>query len=110
MLFSMIVVMTSWAPVLARSHPGNPPQIAPPAIPASSASGRWRKIGIQEKEKPTMTAVIPPMSIWPSAPMLNRPARKPIPTARPAKMSGAAAVRVSDTARRPPNDPCHSAT
>ena len=43
MLFSMIVVITSWAPVFAFSTPGMPPQKAPPSTPArvtrSSASG-----------------------------------------------------------------------
>ena len=34
MLLSMIVVITSWAPVFAFSTPGMPPQNAPPRTPA----------------------------------------------------------------------------
>ena len=36
-----------------------------------------------------------PISVWPWAPMLNRPALKQIPTERPARISGVALTRVS---------------
>ena len=37
--FNMMVLITSWAPVLARSTPGTPPQKAPPKVPAMRISG-----------------------------------------------------------------------
>ena len=36
---SMMVLITSWAPVLVRSTPGIPPQKAPPSVPAMRISG-----------------------------------------------------------------------
>ncbi len=36
-----------------------------------------------------------PMNSWPSAPMLNRSALKPMATARPAKMYGVEVTRLS---------------
>ena len=39
---------------------------------------------------------MPPINIWPSAPMLNSPAWKPTATASPARMSGVAAKSVSE--------------
>ena len=52
---------------------------------------------------------MPPMSSWPSPPMLNRPARKPIATPRPVRISGVAAVSVSEIARSEPTEPWSSA-
>ena len=101
----MIVTMTSCAPVFAFRKPGTKPHAAPPMIPARSASGRWMKIGSPVMLKPTSTAVMPPMSSWPSPPMLNRPARNAIATDRPARMSGVAAVRVSEIALTEPTEP-----
>ena len=57
-----------------------------------------------------MVASRPPMSIWPSAPMLNRPARKPMATESPVRISGAAATRVSDQALTDPKAPWNRAT
>ena len=48
--------------------------------------------------KPRKSAVMPPMTIWPSAPMLNSPAWKPTATASPARISGVAAKSVSEIA------------
>jgi hypothetical protein len=48
--------------------------------------------------KPTYPAASAPTSIWPVAPMLNRPARNAIVTPSPAQISGAdrSSVRWSD--------------
>ena len=102
---SMIVVMTSCAPVAALSQPGIAAQAAPASTPARSASGRCMKIGSPWMENPTATAAMPPAIIWPSAPMLKSPARKPSATPRAASVTGAAAVSVSDSAESDPNDP-----
>ncbi len=104
MLLSMIVVITSWAPVLARSQPGTPPQMAPPSAAATSTIGRRMTAG-RSKVNPTHSPAMPPMRIWPSVPMLKSPARKPIATDSPPRISGEAAVKVSETARSEPNDP-----
>ena len=52
---------------------------------------------------------MPPMSIWPLAPMLNRPAWKPTATAKPARISGLARVSVSDSAAQLPKEPRNNA-
>ncbi len=105
----MIVTMTSCAPVFALSRPGMKPQIAPPMAPHTMASGRWMTSGRPVNVKPARTASMPPMSSWPSPPMLNRPARKARATARPVKISGVASVRVWEMARSDPTDPCRRA-
>jgi len=109
MKLSMIVVITSWAPVWARSQPGMPPQMAPPMKPARIARGRCTTSGSPVSMNPTRTAVMPPMVIWPSTPMLNRPARNPSATDRPAMIRGAAAVSVSEMALIPTKAPLKSA-
>ncbi len=81
------------------------PHTAPPMIPATTASGRWMNHGSPVIEKPTSTAVMPPMSSCPSPPMLNRPARKATATARPVRMRGVASVRVAEMARSDPTEP-----
>ena len=45
MKFSMIVLITSWAPVRALRNPAMPPQNAPPTSPARMARGRWIAAG-----------------------------------------------------------------
>ena len=85
------------------------PQIAPPIAPQMIASGRWMTSGRPVKVKPARTASMPPMSSWPSPPMLNRPARKARATASPVKMSGVASVSVCEIARSDPTDPCRRA-
>src|ERR687897_146624 len=92
----MIVVMTSWAPVWALRKPGMPPQMAPHRTPPSSASTTCTTGG-RSSVKPTQAAPIAPRMIWPSAPMLNRPARKARPTERPAAISGTA--KTSDSVK-----------
>ena len=49
----------------------------------------------RSQAKPTQEPKIAPRMTCPCAPMLNRPARKPTPTPRPAKIRGTAFVRVS---------------
>ena len=63
MLFSMIVVMTSWAPVRARSTPGIPPHRAPPRKPARRMIGTARIAGVSymNDHVPTHAAVTPPI-------------------------------------------------
>ncbi len=74
---SMIVEITSWAPVLARSTPGIAPHIAPPRKPANTITGTAMIDGTSNihDHVPTQAAVMPPTRSWPWAPMLNRPAR-----------------------------------
>ncbi len=90
----MIVTITSCAPVRALRRPTIPPQTAPPTMPAATASTRWITGG-RSKPKPTQPAHAAAMSIWPRAPMLNRPTRNARATPRPAAMSGVAKVSVS---------------
>ncbi len=62
MELSMMVVMTSWAPVRARRAPAMPPQRAPPSIEPMMASGRLKKTGMSMLI-PRATAAIPPINI-----------------------------------------------
>ena len=84
----MMVTITSCAPVYTFSAPGIAPHSAPPAIPASSANGRWITIGKPSKWTPTATAEIVPMMNCPDAPILNRPALKATATDNPVRISG----------------------
>ncbi len=97
MKLNMMVVMTSWAPVFALSRPAIPPQMAPPTMPATIARIRWNGVG-RPTWIPTQVAAIPPISIWPWAPMLNSPARNPSATPRLARISGVLANNVSEMA------------
>ncbi len=90
----MIVTMTSLAPVRALRKPAMPPHTAPPTNAPITASSRCSPGG-RSIPKPTKPPTTAPRMIWPWAPMLNRPARKPMPSPRPAKISGAENVRVS---------------
>ena len=47
-----------------------------------------------------------PSRNWPCAPMLNRPPLKPMPTARPARISGVALTSVLTIEFSEPTDPC----
>ena len=58
---------------------------------------RWIGPGGQANENPAIEATMAPTLIWPSAPMLNNPARKPRATERPPKISGVAVSSVSET-------------
>ena len=59
--------------------------------------------------KPTHKAVIPPASIWPVAPMLNRPALNAIATETPHRINGVELLMVFEIARNEPNEPTMSA-
>ena len=63
MLLSMIVVITSWAPVLARRTPGMPPHSAPPTKPARMMIGTAMIAGTSymNDQVPTQAAVTPPI-------------------------------------------------
>ena len=111
MLFSMMVTMTSWAPVVAFSTPGMPPHSPPPTAPARITIGTsripgtsWRKLNV-----PTQAASVAPMRIWPSAPMLKSPARKAKATARAAPMNGVERAERGRDAVGLPNMPRRSA-
>jgi len=70
----------------------------------------WIAIGRPVIEKLAMAAASPPMTICPSAPMLNSPARKARPMPSPARTSGMEAVSVSEMALMDPTDPSAIAT
>ena len=108
MLFNMMVVITSCAPVRAFKMPGIAPKIAPPTAPAIIASGTWMYPG-PSIAKPTHKAVMPPASIWPVAPMLKRPALNATATEIPHKISGVELLMVLEIARNEPNEPTTSA-
>ena len=105
MKFSMIVVTTSCAPVHAFSAPGMKPHPAPVRAPAPIATGTAMSGGAPATEAPTAAAPTAPMRNWPCAPMLKSPALKPSPTAKPPRMSGAAATIVKVIPRALPNAP-----
>src|SRR5690349_10927432 len=85
---SMIVVITSCAPVVALSTPAIPAYAAPASVPATRQTStctngsRWAKL------EPSQTAKYEPARYWPCPPMLNRPQRKANATARPVRMIG----------------------
>ena len=59
--------------------------------------------------KPTHSAVMPPASICPVAPMLKRPALNAIATEIPHKINGVELLMVFEMARNEPNEPTTSA-
>ncbi len=84
----MIVVITSCAPNFAFRAPGIPPTIPPPVAAASMKTGRTASHGSPAgRIKPINAAQNPPAASWLSAPTLKSPARKPIDTAKPVKVS-----------------------
>src|SRR5579871_1628991 len=91
----MMVVMTSLAPVRARSQPISQPQAAPPTNPPASAATTWMKGGSCTPKPIQPATKVPPMN-WPAAPILNRPARNGIITARPASINGVERTSVSE--------------
>ena len=75
------------------------PQAAPVSVPIASARMSRTGGGRSRRTRTATVAPIAPMMNWPSTPMLNTPLRKAIATARPVKMSGLAATRVSVNGR-----------
>ena len=104
----MIVEITSWTPRQALSSPGTSPHSAPASAPPAMAATRWSRPG-SETSAPIAPAASPPMTNWPSTPMLNRPAWNATATARPASSSGVADTSVSAIGRWPPRLPLSSA-
>ena len=94
MLLSMIVVMTSCAPVRALRKPAIPAH-RPPATAAASIATSRCSTGGRSRWNATQPAPTAPRMICPWAPMLNRPARNPMPRPRPARISGTDVVMVS---------------
>ena len=107
----MIVLITSWAPVLARSAPGIPPQIAPPIVPAMRISGMATMPGrsVIHESAPTQAAVTPPANNCPSAPMLNSPARKAKASASAEPIKGTDRATDPASSSPPPTMPRSSA-
>jgi hypothetical protein len=99
----MIVVITSWAPVRALRTPAIEPQAAPPRNPARMASGMWIADG-RSHVNPTQPAQVAPITSWPAAPMLNRPARNASATDRPPSARGVASVSVRLSASGEPSE------
>ncbi len=81
---SMIVEITSLAPVVAFRTPAIPAHAPPARAAATIANRMWSTGSIPANEEPTQTATIPPTVYWPWPPMLNMPARNANATARPA--------------------------
>ena len=84
----MIVLTTSWAPETALRNPGTKPQMPPATNPARTESEMAIGAGAPASATPAITAPRAPTRNCPWAPMLNRPALKPNPTARPPNTSG----------------------
>ncbi len=89
--FSMMVVMTSCAPVLALSAPATAPRSAPAAAAASPAARTASGAGVAAgSEAPMTPQASDATAICPSPPMLKRPPRNATATASPVKTSGVA--------------------
>ena len=88
MLFSMIVTITSWAPVRALSTPAIIPISPPPTAAPSSAAIRC-STGGSGRAKPTSAPPMQPKITCPWPPMLNRPLRNASATDSPVKINGA---------------------
>src|SRR5947209_14563505 len=104
---SMIVEITSFAPVVAFRTPAIPAQTAPAAAAATIANAMWSTDGIPTKDEPIQTAMIHPTVYWPWPPMLNMPARNANATARPTRSNDVALSSVcwrlpAAVARSPP--------
>ena len=90
----MIVVITSWAPVVALRNPAIPAQAAPASVAASIAMITCSGPGSPLNQIPNWTATSAPTVYWPFPPMLKSPHRKAKATARPVRISGVTMIRV----------------
>src|SRR5919108_1836646 len=86
--FSMIVVITSWAPTVALRTPAIPAQSAPATAATLIAIRMWTGFGSEANQIPVWTPAIAPTVYWPFPPMLNRPHRNANATASPVNTSG----------------------
>jgi hypothetical protein len=90
MLFSMIVVTTSWAPVFTFKIPGIAAQIIPPSIAAIRTATTRIGPGRNPSSASAQAAVTIATRYCPSTPMLNIPPLKQTATASAEKISGVA--------------------
>ena len=87
MKLNMIVVITVWLPRQACRAPGTAPHTPPNNAAASTMIGSISHAGsCAPKAKAAKPAPSPPITAWPSPPMLNKPPWKATATARPVKM------------------------
>ena len=93
MPFIMIVVTTSWAPVLTLRIPGIAAYTMPPRQAKSSTTGRWDIPGRKSKVSAAHEAVTIPTRNWPFDADVEQPALKQTDTASAAKISGVAIAR-----------------
>ena len=84
MTLSMIVEITSLTPRVTLSAPATPDQRAPTSIATSRMKPMCRTVG-RCTLAPAAAASSAASWYWPSTPMLNSAARKPIATAIPAR-------------------------
>ena len=89
----MMVVTTSWAPVLTFRTPGTAANAIPPNMPHPIAANISRGPGRKSNASAPHAAVIIPTMYWPSTPMLNMPPLKHTATASAEKISGVALAR-----------------
>ena len=73
------------------------PQSAPLKKQAMTIRRQMERSGEPGHQIPTAAPRMAPTFIWPSAPMLNRPALNPRATESPTKISGVAVTMVSDS-------------
>ena len=92
MPLSMMVVTTSWAPVLTLSAPAIPAKAMPPSIPKINTAMTSKGPGRKSSFSAAQVAVTMPTRYWPSTPMLNSPPLKHTATASAEKINGVAIV------------------
>ncbi len=86
MKLNMMVVMTVWLPRQACSAPGTAAHTQPNSAAESTISGSISGAGSESlKASAASPAPSPPITAWPSPPMLKSPPWKATATARPVK-------------------------
>ena len=90
---SMIVVITSCAPVVALRKPAIAAHNAPAAAATTTVSNTCGRCDMCGKLVPIQRPVMMPIRYWPWPPMLNSPQRNANATARPVRIS--VVVRIS---------------
>ena len=81
---------------LTRSKAAIPAQSPPATAPIARATTGFQWLFDRAGSNETPAAAAAPASSWPSAPMLNTPARKAIATDNPVRISGVARTSVAD--------------
>src|SRR5581483_5389982 len=92
--FSMIVVITSWAPTVALRMPAMPANMAPASEPATRQNTMCRNGSRCTNDVPIHTAKYEPTRYWPWPPMLKRPHRNAKARASAEQMIGVVISRV----------------